>query len=143
MYIANEMEKSTADKSLQFDFQGKKIYQCRNSIYWYRWGKWVFDIREIRKVLGMQPTSCSDTAWFTEGNGCYEQKKKSFDLRLKALTDEIGSTPFEAVMKSAAAAEELQRRIDEAEDKMRDETLRKQMENRSVTIDELDDDLPF
>ena len=54
MYRINEHLPSELDKtmkSMSFPFQGKDFHPQFGMIYWFTWGEWSFDIRDIRKLF--------------------------------------------------------------------------------------------
>jgi hypothetical protein len=55
-----EQKKSKPDTRYSVDFQGEKIHPISGMIFWYRWGKYTFDVRCVRKAFGKKETAAID-----------------------------------------------------------------------------------
>lgn len=76
MQVANVKSepKERAIKALSVPFQGEMLHPCLGLMYWYRWGKYVFDIRVLRAFRKLPVTNFLDMkpltqAWFCRKMG--------------------------------------------------------------------------
>lgn len=132
MHLAKEMEKSTADKTYMREFQGKPIYKCRNMCYWFRWGKWTFDIRDIRAFYGKKEDWAMDKLIKVIDGKTVKQQHPctQFQKQVSQIIALIGEEPIEAVFDRAREAVKEQRK--------------KEQEKRAATVASFnDDDFPF
>jgi hypothetical protein len=79
--------KTAPNLKLSLDFQGKKIHPIKSMIFWYRWGEYTFDIRELRLKLGLKETKSLDMDF--KVNECTR-----FQKLIKPLIDLVGDRPF-------------------------------------------------
>lgn len=80
------------------DFDGKPIRRSRGMIYWYRWGRHSFDIRVVRKVLGL-PVDHDADKYFMECSRYYNRDDEALRDILSEVRQAVGDRPFKDVMK--------------------------------------------
>lgn len=80
------------------EVDGVNIRRQRNMIYWYRWGRHTFDIRVMRKVLGLPEESTADK-YFMPGNEYEGDGDKALAAHVAAINAARGDRPFKALMK--------------------------------------------
>ena len=78
-FLANEQVeyKDAANKKFSFYYQSAFMNPTLHSQYWMRWGKWRFDIREIRVLYGQSEKQPDLDAFLTT--------QKQFDRRIEAF----------------------------------------------------------
>lgn len=80
------------------EVDGVSIRRQRNMIYWYRWGRHTFDIRVVRKVLGLPEESPADN-YFMPGNEYEGDGERALAAHVAAINAARGDRSFKALMK--------------------------------------------
>lgn len=88
-----EQMKSQPDTRYGVEFQGKKMHPTMGSFYWYRWGKYTFDIRYVRKHFGKKECKAIDVD--LEMHQCTRFQKIT-----SQLISMVGDTPFLTIFKT-------------------------------------------
>lgn len=76
---------------------GKTVYRQRGMIYWYRWGEHTFDIRVMRKILGL-PESLDADYWFKDNSAYTGQPERAFQEIVEQLRSAMDGCSFELLM---------------------------------------------
>jgi hypothetical protein len=98
-----DKEKNLPEGSGAGDFDGKPIRRSRGMIYWYRWGRHSFDIRVVRKVLGLPEEHDADK-YFMEYSSYYGRDDDALRDILSEVREAMGARSFKEVMKAHDAA---------------------------------------
>lgn len=72
MYITNEKlePKEKPIKEISVPFQGENLHPCIGLVFWFRWGKYCFDIRDIRKLYGVKSVKAIDDKRLSQASFC-------------------------------------------------------------------------
>ena len=81
-------------------FQGKLLRDCFGMIYWFLWGRYTFDIREVRQYFNKEMESSIDTDFEIS-------PPTRFDKQMQEIIDLVGDQDFELVLL------ECRKRLDE------------------------------
>lgn len=73
-----------ADKSSYVNFQGYRFHMAYGMIYWYRWGRYCFDIRVVRLHLGLPEENELDKDYTPQG----------FKKKMAQIISKIGCNDF-------------------------------------------------
>jgi len=107
-----DKEKNLPEGSGAGDFDGKPIRRSRGMIYWYRCrngvlkitgGRHSFDIRVVRKVLGLPEEHDADK-YFMEYSSYYGRDDDALRDILSEVREAMGARSFKEVMKAHDAA---------------------------------------
>lgn len=93
-----DKDKLVPEGNGQGDFDGKPIRRQRGMIYWYRWGRHSFDIRVVRKVLGLPEEHAADK-WFMEYSSYYNRPTAALSDILGDVRRSMGDRAFKSVIK--------------------------------------------
>ena len=100
-----EKRKNKPDLRFQYMLQNKVFSPIIGSIYWYRWDKYAFDIRDLREKFGVKRTKSIDTDF--DMNQC----TKYLQI-LREIKELVGNLSFfEAMNSNIAKIEEVDRGI--------------------------------
>jgi len=77
-------------------FGGIPVRRSRGMIYWYSWGRHTFDIRVLRRVLGVEEEIKADK-WFMEQPA---DEKGSFEEQMNHLSVALGSRDMREAIKA-------------------------------------------
>ena len=64
-----------------FPVEGDVVRRCDGMIYWYRWGKHTFDIRVMRRVVGLPEDNEEYDAFFVPDNHLTSQEALVSSMR--------------------------------------------------------------
>ena len=78
--------------------EGIAVRRNRGMIYWYRWGRHTFDIRVVRKVLGLPVDSLGDK-YFMDGSEYAGDGDKALSDNISAITSVLDGATFKSVVK--------------------------------------------
>lgn len=98
-----DKEKNIPEGTGAGDFDGKPIRRSRGMIYWYRWGRHSFDIRIVRKVLGLPEKHDADK-YFMKHSSYYNRDDDALRDILSEVSGAMRSRSFNEVMKAHDAA---------------------------------------
>ena len=79
------------------EVDGVVIRRQRGMIYWYRWGRHTFDIRVMRKLLGLPKESRADQ-YFMPGNEYAGDGDRALADHVAAINAARGDRPFKQLM---------------------------------------------
>ena len=77
--------KEEAQRCFSVKFQGNNFHPCLGLMHWVRWGRFIFDVRPLRKYLGLPP---EPKELYIRGD------KAAFEARIKEITDAVGKRSF-------------------------------------------------
>lgn len=86
------------------DLDGTPVRRQRGMIYWYRWGRHTFDIRVMRRVLGLPEKHDADD-YFMERSRYANDPDGALAAIVGELRSALEGRAFKAVMKLHDAAE--------------------------------------
>lgn len=89
--------KSEADESISYEHEGIPFHPCINSFNWIRWGKYVFDIREVKKIYN----TSQDRELYTR------IETEDFFLKIQSMLKLIGNEPFKNVLLRLSMSDDL------------------------------------
>jgi hypothetical protein len=85
------------------DFDGKPIRRQRGMIYWFRWGQHTFDIRVVRKLLGLPEDHDADK-YFMPENRYFSRSGEAVADILNEVRQAMGNKSFKDLIKEHDAA---------------------------------------
>lgn len=75
-------ERALVRNDFQVRFQGNYFRPCVGLVFWIRWGRYIFDIRPLRKYFGLPELSIEDMSIH------------KFKIRMKEIIKEVGDLKF-------------------------------------------------
>lgn len=88
----------TVPEGAGIDLDGMPVRRCRGMIYWYRWGRHTFDIREIRKLLGLQEDHGADK-YFMPDSAYFRKDQQALADIVGQIRNALGTKPFKPLIK--------------------------------------------
>ena len=76
----------------KMEFQGRLLKSCMDLVFWFLWGDYTFDIREVRNYLGKKDDEN------TLDRNCKLDGYKRFRHQMQELIDMVGDRDFEEVL---------------------------------------------
>lgn len=73
-------------------FQGKWLRNCKQLRFWFLWGDYFFDIREVRKQLDIDYTKTLDI------DNLNIDERTEFYMKMQEIIDAVGSKDFETFL---------------------------------------------
>lgn len=95
-----EYKKERPDHGAEIIFQSHKMHPCRGLAFWFWWHDQVFDIRTIRRELGV----------ITDGRIDVDRTQVSFEAIMRPIIDAVGDRDFAEVIATAERKEEERER---------------------------------
>lgn len=137
-----DKSKNRVEHTPSWRFDGIPVKRQRGMIYWYSWGKHTFDIRTMRRVLGLPEEHPADK-WFMapepDANG-------SFEALMLQLQVALAGQPFAEAIKAHDKAMDEDIKAYQAAEAARRQALTRQhfsQQPRAATQPDPFDDAPF
>jgi hypothetical protein len=90
----NEIPDVPEKGSPKMSFDGTPVRRQKNMIYWYSWGKHIFDIRVVREILGL-PRAHPGDLYFLAAK---PDPETSFRAIMHQLKGALGNRKFSGVI---------------------------------------------